>query len=376
MIRFCLALNMSRLNVAEKLKQFLACGVLFLALILGFGLGGPAHADIYLIKNVKVDAKSKTASQAKILAMKKGQVAAFKKLINRLSNAPQAKALLKLPATEIGRLVRGISVAEEKTGAKRYIAELNIAFQPAAVRSLMTQFSIPFSDQQADPVLILPIYIDEGRAILWDDPNPLRTAWRNIDTDAFLLPVMIPNGGIEDIQAISADEALAGNAERLDAIKARYKVSEVLVFVGQFNKNKTRLRVTLNGPSPVGDIQMDQSFTGVPDDVVGVAQRAAKSYMVNLENRWKAAARTGPELQGERFLVTVPFNSFREWKSIRARISETEGVQRLDIRALSQRGAVIYVTFAGEHFELEERLSLQGLIMRDMGDGWVLTAEN
>jgi len=354
----------------------------FICLLAGFAVlaisavDDQARADIYLIKNVKVDAKDKTASQAKIKAMQQGRVAAFSTLINRLSSSPRAQALLRLPATEIGRLVRGISVRQEKTGSKNYSADLNIAFQPAAVRSLMTQFSIPFSDQQADPVLILPIYIDKGRAILWDDPNPLRDAWGSIDTDAYLLPVVLPNGGIEDIRAISADEALDNNAERLAAIKARYKVSEVLVSVGEFNKNRTRLRVTLAGLSPVGEIQLDKSFSGPPEEVVEIARKAAVSYMIDLQNRWKTAARTGPDLTGERMLVTVPFGSFREWKSIRTRIMDTEGVLRLDIRALSQRGAVVYVTFVGEDYELEQRLSQQGLFMRDMGDGWVLTAEN
>jgi len=150
----------------------------------------------------------------------------------------------------------------------------------------------------------------------------------------------------------------------------------VLFRSGRFNKDKTRLRVTLSGLSPVGEIQLDESYSGTPDEVVEIAEIAAKRYMANLENRWKESARTGPEQGGERFLVTIPFNSFREWKNIRALIMETEGVMRLDIRALSQRGAVVYVTFSGEVFELEERLSLQGLFMRDMGDGWVLTAEN
>ncbi len=339
-------------------------------------LSNPVRAEIYLIKGVKVDAKSKTASEAKIKAMQQGQVAAFRKLINRLSSSPQAQTLLKLPAAEIGRLVRGISVTEEKTGPKRYIAELNISFQPAAVRSLMNQFSIPFSDKQADPVLILPVYIEDGRAILWDDPNPLKTAWGNIDTDAFLLPVVLPIGGIEDIQAISADEALEGNADSLAAIKERYKVSDVFVFVGEFNKAKTRLRVTLSQLSAGGEVQMDESFTGSPENVVEVAQKAAARYLSELERRWKEVETSEPEVTGERLLVTVPFSSFREWKGIRSRIMDTEGVLRMDIRALSQRGAVVFLTYAGETFDLEDRLSQQGLLMRDMGDGWVLTAEN
>jgi len=376
-MKLCFSHNAVKISVAGKIKQMAVFWVL--TILLAFSVSAVDHrayADIYLVKGIKVDATSKTASQAKIIAMKQGEIEAFSKLISRLSNSPQAQALLKLPATEIGRLVRGISVAEEKTGPQRYIAELNIAFQPAAVRSLMTQFSIPFSDQQAAPVLVLPIYIENGRAILWDDPNPVKTAWRNIDTSAFLMPVILPDGGIEDIQAISADEALEGNPERLAAIKARYKVSDVLVFVGEFNKDKTRMRVTLSGPSPVGEVQMDDSFPGTLDNVVEVAQRAAMDYMENLENRWKESARTGPDVAGERLLVTIPFGSFQEWKSIRARIEATQGVLRLDIRALSQRGAVIYVTFDGEVLDLEDRLSQQGLFMRDMGDGWVLTVEN
>ena len=353
--------------------------VWFLALSMAFvfsAFNDPARADIYLIKGVKVDAKSKTASKAKIKAMQQGQVAAFRKLINRLSGSPQAQSLLQLPAAEIGKLVRGISVTEEKTGPKRYIAELNISFQPAAVRSLMNQFSIPFSDKQADPVLILPVYIEDGRAILWDDPNPLKTAWANIDADAYLLPVMLPVGSIEDIQAISADEALDGNADNLAAIKARYKVSNVLVSAAQFNDRKTRLRVTLLGSSPAGDIEMSESFSGTPEKVVETAQKAAMRFMTEMEAMWKNSAQAGPELTGERLLVTVPFSSFREWKGIRSRIMGTQGVLRLDIRALSQRGAVVYLTYAGEAFDLADRLSQQGLFMRDMGDGWVLTAEN
>ncbi len=351
---------------------FLALSMVFVFAV----LSNPAQADIYLIKSVKVDAKSKTASEAKVKAMQEGQVAAFRKLINRLSNSPQAQSLLQLPAAEIGKLVRGISVTEEKTGPKRYIAELNISFQPAAVRSLMNQFSIPFSDKQADPILILPVFVENGRAILWDDPNPLKTAWENIDADAYLLPVVLPVGSIEDIEAISADEALDGNTDSLAAIKARYKVSNVLVSAAQFNDRKTRLRVTLLGSSPAGDIEMSESFSGTPEKVVETAQKATIRFMAEMEAMWKETAQAGPELTGERLLVTVPFSSFREWKGIRSRIIGTEGVLRLDIRALSQRGAVVYLTYSGETFDLEDRLSQQGLYMRDMGDGWVLTAEN
>lgn len=366
-----------KFRLAKNMKLLMSC--YFLAVFSVFVFWAQDHsvrADIYLVKDVKVDAKSKTASQAKIKAMRQGQVLAFKQLMNRLSSSAEAQTLLKLPATEIGRLVRGMSVVDERIGENRYIANLNISFQPAAIRSLLQQFSIPFTDKQATPLLILPVFVENGRAILWDEPNPLRTAWGNIDSDAFLMPARLPNGEIEDIQAISADEALEGDAKGLAAIKARYKVSEVLVFVGKFNKNNNRLRLTLSGPTPVGDIELDKSYSATPENVIEVAEKAAQSFMENLENRWKGSARTGPELAGERFLVTVPFASFRQWKNIRARITDTEGVLRLDVRALSQRGAVIYLTFSGEYFELEERLSYQGLFMRDMGDGWVLTADN
>lgn len=212
--------------------------------------------------------------------------------------------------------------------------------------------------------------------ILWDDPNPVKEAWASVNPDEYLLPLILPNGGIEDIQAISAEDAFQGVKDKLDAIKARYKAEQVLVVVGEFNDQKTKMRVTLSGTSPVGDVMIDKTYRGTPENVVETIRKAAQNYMIQLENRWKTEGPVGEEAQGNRFLVTVPFGSFREWKGIRERINNTEGVVRLDIRALSQRGAVIYITFAGEHFELEDRLIPQGLFMRDMGDGWVLTVEN
>src|SRR5690606_41822624 len=71
--------------------------------------------------------------------------------------------------------------------------------------------------------------------LLWDDPNPWRDAWTRVALGQALVPVIVPLADAADLVGISAEQAAAGERERLSAMARRYGA------VASLDRKSTRL---------------------------------------------------------------------------------------------------------------------------------------
>src|SRR3546814_9903356 len=131
------------------------------------------------------------------------------------------------------RTVRDFSVAHEKIGGGHYIASLTVRFNPEEVRQLLRARDIPYAETVSRPVLVLPVYVAAGAARLWDGPNPWFDAWAAQPPAEGLQPLTVPLGDLSDVTEISAEQAMAGDAERLRSIAQKYGAFGTLVAVAR-----------------------------------------------------------------------------------------------------------------------------------------------
>ena len=198
---------------------------------------GQASAHAYIVGGIDVDVTSDTAASARQIALRRGQMEAFAVLLRRMTLTEDHGRLPRLDARSVEALVSSIEFNEERYSTTRYIAELTVGFNGEEVRRLLQLSRIPYAEAMSRPVLVLPVYQDAGADSLWDRPNDWWDAWAEADGNAGLVTFTLPDGSLADLATLSADQALRGTTESLEAIGRRYKTTEVLVAFARWSTN-------------------------------------------------------------------------------------------------------------------------------------------
>lgn len=352
------------------------------AAALALGMAGtlPASADeqAYTMANYPVYAAAGNAVAAKETAHAEGQQAAFRSLLKRLVPVTAYDQIDRVRDAEVGQLIDGVAVREERTSATQYIATLDYAFRPGSVRDLLSREGVPFVDEQAPELVLVPIYVP---AAAGQGPVPAalspprgsqmwRDAWAGLDLKHALTPVklgeMKPELTGEVIQQL-----VNGDGSALTSLKQAYGSSLVMLAVAQPDITGKRLNVSLAGRDAVGAFVLNRSYGLNLDDIAYTGELAAVITLGILEGRWKAVQldnTSGPVAGFGSDLVPVQlmveFRNLRQWQQMQQRITRLPGLEGLQINGLSARGADVRAMYPGGPEALGHALAAQGFDVR------------
>jgi Uncharacterized protein conserved in bacteria (DUF2066) len=352
---------------------------------------GPVETSIFAVTGVDVDVTDTDAATAKTKAIIEAQVKAFYKLAERLGSAEAVQKLADLKPDQIGRMLRSLSIEEEHTGPGRYIGKLTIRFLPGKIRQTFSDHGIPVVEDQAPPMVILPVWKSPQGPVVWEE-NLWRKAWLDLHAEQSTMPIIIPLGDLEDTQAISAEEAIASDDVKLESLKIRYAAKSILVAIAEPDGNNG-VHVMMSGDSPLGKVTFDKVYTADEGTVEASATLAASRFQSAMLDRWrqvrlkmaadakakadaeKAAQQAAADAasQGPRAVsISVPFKSPVQWNAIRGRLVGTPGVVGVNVSSIAVDGAVIRLTYAKTLQNLQDALSGSGLRLEQVGGKWVL----
>jgi hypothetical protein len=336
-----------------------------------------AAANVFEVRDVKVDVTAKTAAAAREKALADGEVEAFHRLIQRLT-LPADRALLpELTRQEISSLVKDFSVAQEKASTVRYLASLDYTFKADKIRRLLVDSGVPYAATLSKPVLIVPVYQSAGAPILWDDPNPWRDAWAARSPWAGLVPMLVPLGDLADIATIDAQQAVEGDAARLAALARRYGAGDALVAhavqTDPASAGPPELKVSVARYRPEGRVQAQvRTFrAGEGETVDALFDRAVDSITGKIEDDWKQENL----LRFDRpsvAAVIVPITSLGDWLAVRRRLEDVAVLQRIDLVLLSRDQARVNLYYGGTPHQLLVALEQADLNLVQQGTEWIL----
>lgn len=334
--------------------------------------GKPSTARIYTIENVKVDVTAESAVAAREQAMAQAFGQALQRLEARLV---AGDALSRVPTTDPNGLLRDFEVTEEKVSTTRYIGTMTVRFAPEKVRGFLRSVGVPFRDTAADPLLVLPVFETNGQPVLFESSNPWLTAWGELPAEIRLVPIVRPQGDLDDLKAISAQQALAGDQQALSAIASRYKVQNVLVADAALRQEGDSSTAVVKLTQISGEVSTTDSFEAKAnpgEDQQALLNRAASAVTARLEDQWKAGKLAGEE---RTLLAAAPIASLGEWVNLRAQLEQIGLVRRIEIVALSPTEARIVLHYIGEPSRLIGELAAHGLTLQPDPMGtqtWVL----
>ena len=350
-------------------------------LALAVGTHGVAAAEaVFTVGNYPVEARADNAVAAKTKALADGQQAAFRSLLKRLVPVTSYQRLRRLRPIQAGDLVEGVKVRSERNSSTDYIASLDFSFQSKGVRDLLRREGIPFMDEQAPALTVVPLWRTAGSAAPKDEAA-WTAVWKGLDLEHALTPVKLQ--ALKREIAPDAVNALAeGDGSAIRTLVAAYGSELVLLAVAEQDIAAKRLNVTLTGRDAVGAFMLRRTYRLDPADPGYASELAAVVSLGILEGRWKAikspradgggvtAARGDSDL-----LVAVEFRGMSEWQQISSKLSATPGIEELEVAGLSARGARVTLRYSEGAERLADALAQQGLSLRNAGGNWVLSLQ-
>lgn len=360
---------------------------------LGTTLGAPPaqaqsrpDAALYTVRAVPVRAEAATVVAAKAEALQQGQVEALRILLERLTLPEDHDRLPSPPAEDVEQYVLGLSIDDERTPPRGYVANLTVSFIPQAVQGLLQQANVPFTDQRGRRLVVVPVW--QGglnmEPVLWEDPNPWREAWANRRRQG-LVPLEVPLGDLDDVATIDVERALEGDASAVNALADRYSAAGALIAVAQLEPGTDgapdQIRIEATEAGAAGGAEGDERFTAalpIPADqpqdeaLTQALAQGIRAIARQVDEAWKSRA-VGFSGATAQLTALVPLNGrLDDWLEVRRRLDAAPAVRETKLQALTRDRAQITVLYGGEPDRLVESLTRHGLSLTNEGGYWTV----
>lgn len=355
-------------------------------ILLAIGLAAPspaaaaAVADVFTVLDVRVDTTAKTAAAARKIALADGHRQAFARLLARLVPNHMQDRVPRTSAADLAEMIRDFGIDEEKTSPVRYLATLRVRFKRSAVRGLLRHAEVPFAETPSKPVLVLPVYRRAGALLLWDRSNGWRQAWAALPPGDGLVPMILPEGVLADINDIGPEQALRAETARLEAIARRHGAADILLASARLRAGgsaaATVLQVDVSRFGPVGEARtVVRSFmAGDGETETALLERAALAVRTEVEELWKRdnLLRFGDTRE---LTAVTRLSGLADWVEVRRRLSQVAFVQSSDLLGLSRIEATVRLSFIGDEKQLVLALAQRDLSLTRGAVTWILHLE-
>lgn len=337
-----------------------------------------AADTVFIVAKYPVEARADNAVAAKTQALADGQRAAFRSLLKRLVPVTAYPRIRTLASVKASDLIDGYKVRSERNSATEYIANLDFSFQSKTVRDLLRREGIPFSDEQAPAITVIPVWRDGPTGTPRDDPA-WTNIWKGLDLEHALTPVTLQTLR-KEIQPSTINALAGGDGTAIRSLAGAYRSEYVVIAVAESDPTSRRLTVTLSGRDAVGAFILPRTYRLDASDPAYTSELAAVVALGVIEGRWKAtktpggAGVAGPGGATD-LLISVEFRGMSEWQDISRKLSATPGIQELEVAGLSARGARVTLRYAGGTERLTDALAGQGLALRNAGGNWIISAQ-
>ena len=326
---------------------------------------------------VQVDVTASSVTEARERGLTQGRVAGYRKVIARIVAREDMDRVPQLNSTQIIDLVRDFSIGNERSSAVRYLADLTVRFDPAAIRRLLRNANIPFTETLSKPLVVVPMMRSAAAApwLLWDDANVWRAAWARVPQDLGLVGLIVPAGTRDDAATLSTTQAAGKDLSALNALAQKHDAGGAVIVMATGVGDNVEINISeVRSDLPAEDMSLLQApQAGQARDEFLTA--AATSASVAVQDSWKHRNRVafGGTTQ---ITVLVPVADLKEWLTIKKRLDDVPLIDRLDVQAMTKDRAQVTLYYAGAQRQLELAMSQHDLTLALQYGVWIIQARN
>ena len=333
-----------------------------------------AQIEVFTVQGVAVDARARTASEARTQGLQRGQIDALDKLFRRLVPRSFHGDLPQLAPRDVIDLVQDFSVANERTSAVRYLADLTVRFHPESIRSTLRFANVPFAETVGKPVVIVPLYQASivTEPTLWEDPNPWRDAWYGLPKTDGLVPRQLPFADLQDLTSLRVGDVIARDRDVLQGWATRYGADDAVIvtasLVGSIGAES--VRGTLYFTRTVKEQRIDVPATGGQTWADLFAAAAAEAWAV-VEDEWKQENMLQFGMSSQ-ITALVPLTRLEDWLTVKNRLLRVPLIDRYELQAMTRDRAQITLYYLGDEDQLELAMAQTNLALVWQDEAWVI----
>ncbi len=349
-----------------------------LSSILWHAAPSPAQqADLYTVGRIAVDATADNAVAAREQAHRQGQRDGLRRLLRRLVPASDHGRLPSVGDLSVDRYVSNFQIADEQLSATRYLAKMTVAFDPKRVQELLEAERLPFSEEVSEPLLVLPLYQGPNGPVLWPDGNPWWAAWAETLESERPLRLIMPLGDLEDVSAMTAEQAASGDQLAVQRLASRYGAKDGIVVSAEPLGDPTAgaAPAVRLGAERVGSrSRQGQAFTleGEPGQSLdALFETAVTRLQDSLDEQWKNGHILRLDTGGLIF-VDIPIDSLDDWVSIDQGLENLAEVSQVEIASFARSLVRAQIYYVGDEVGFERALDSLGLRLSREEESWLL----
>jgi CDP-diacylglycerol--glycerol-3-phosphate 3-phosphatidyltransferase len=306
----------------------------------------PAAADLYTVTDIRIDATAESAQAARDLAMAQGRPVAWQRIYRRLTPSAQWARQPRLSDQQLFRLIRSFEVSGERRSTTRYLADVTYHFNPAAVRQLLRQSGVAFTETRSRPAIVIPMVADAA----FDPMSDWSVAWNHPSYNAGLVPMMLPDADVENEAILTRTDLLQADWGSLLPLSRRYNASLIVVAVASADGRSVRaIEISPAGRTPSSFAFAQPNFAALAD---AVTEKVAES--------WKGRSSVDYATRA-RLVADVQFNSLEEWSRIRSQLGAVRAVSDFEVLGLARNEAEIDLGYFGRTEQLRDAMAQQNL---------------
>lgn len=311
----------------------------------------PIDTKMFSASGIQVDVTANNAAAAREQAMQDGQKRALMVVMERITPAYVIEQLPELVPDDILNFVQDISVLNEKTSSVRYMATLEVRFNPDAVRELLRQNGLPYVRTSGKPLLILPIYKRSVSAspVLWAEDNAWLRAWINRTTESYMVPLFVPMGELSDLQTVTVEQILNGDLAAAQALAKRYEAEGILIVELIRNGQTFTVKGRAMDEMTASEIPNFSFSLPLTKNTATTFARAVKKVVEHLESVWKSEQMVQFN-EAASLVALVPVSNLEQWEKIKGRLDRIPIISSYYMQA-ARAGVLQLTIFFAENLE-------------------------
>ncbi|WND02177.1 hypothetical protein QGN29_11510 [Temperatibacter marinus] len=362
--------------------------------------GGSLHAQdfirstealdiLFTIREIKIDRSDRSSLIAREKGLQEAQEHAFNSLLRKIVSNEDLDRVPQISFREKVSMIRGIEYVSERRSGKRYLATINIGFEPVKLASFLSENGIPHVLGAGTGVLIVHTHSHNGLDYMWEETNPALAAWNNVDSlnrlrsyksleDSLSIRATI---GAETVKgALLSDKE--GGAAFFQKLAKENGMDEAVLMHTNYNEFTQTVdfmyKLTATGLSGQGTIQKDIAFTlrdNSESNAVNKLSFALDQILAEVDDSWRSRLLINSSVVGEISLI-IPTNSLSDLATVQRAIDSLSLVQEWKVLEIGIPVSKAFLKYRGREDQLTLALKLAGLKIEAYGEEWLLKPLN
>ena len=331
-----------------------------------FFAGSAAADDPYTVNGVKVDASAPSTVDAQTKAINSGRERAWQTLYRRLTKQEDWTHQPAVDPATLQRLVRSYSVHDARSSTTRFVASMTYVFNANAVRRILQQANIAYSDTVARPLLVIPL----GPG--WYPSSPWTQAWKDPHFAHGAVALALPLNDAIDAPALAQLHFESASWQDIEPLASRIHAPEayLALVIPQHTQMIVKIKRLGPGSSPtIPDVQVSVAPKTPSAKAFGSVADAAASAIIDA---WKGRSVVDFSRKS-RLVASMHVDSLQQWSEALQKLEGVSTISDVSVVAMDIGEARIAISYVGSEDQLTEQLGHAGLALANAGGEWWLS---